>query len=79
MPSVIPDQLDPRLQGGEIHLCSKDGTAATTAGESYGFTLNPPLSPTSDQIFARVAVSHMEFYNTLYNITTDFTELSIRS
>jgi hypothetical protein len=74
MPSVIPDQIDPRLQGAEIHMCSKDGIAATSTGESYSFTINPALAPTSDQIFARVAVSHMEFYSTIYNITTDFTE-----
>jgi hypothetical protein len=74
MPSVIPDQIDPRLQGAEVHLFSTDGTALTSTGESYSFTINPALAPASDQIFARVAVSHMEFYNTMYNITTDFTE-----
>jgi hypothetical protein len=44
-------------------------------GESYGLTINPALTPSSDQILARIAISHMEFYNTVYNITTDFTEL----
>jgi hypothetical protein len=73
MPSVTPDQIDPRLQGAEIHLCSKNGTELTAEGESYAFTINPALSPPSDQIFARIALSRMEFYNTIYNITTDFT------
>jgi hypothetical protein len=52
----------------------KNGTSLLSSGERYGFTINPALSPSSDQIFARIAVSRMEFYNTLYNVTSDFTE-----
>jgi hypothetical protein len=63
MPNVIPDELDPRLQGAEVHLCSKNGTSLLASGESYGFTINTTL--------------HSRFahgiYNTLYNVTADFT------
>jgi hypothetical protein len=32
MPSVILGQLDPRLQGAELHLCSKDDTPVSEEG-----------------------------------------------
>jgi hypothetical protein len=67
MPSVAPDEQDPALQGCEIHMCSPDGTQLQT-GERVSFTITPPLAPSSDQIFARIAVSRMECYNAMYNV-----------
>jgi hypothetical protein len=67
MPSVTPDEQDPALQGCEIHMSSLDGTQLQS-GEVYSFTISPPLVPSSDQIFARIALTRMECYNAAYNV-----------
>jgi hypothetical protein len=48
-------------------MYSPDGTQLQT-GEKFSFTITPPLIPSLDQIFARIAVSRMECYNAMYNI-----------
>jgi hypothetical protein len=32
------------------------------------------LSPPDDQVFARIAITHVELHNCIYNITSDFTD-----
>jgi hypothetical protein len=69
LPSAVPDQLDPNL-GAEVHFCSKDGASVSEDGGNVASR----LTPSSDQILARIAITHVEVYNCIYNITSDFTE-----
>jgi hypothetical protein len=48
---------------------SPDGAQLQT-GEKVSFTIPPPLVPSSDQIFARTAVSRMERYNAMHNVAS---------
>jgi hypothetical protein len=80
MPSVTPDEQDPALQGCKIHMYSADGTQLQT-GEKVSFTITPPLTPSSDQIFARIAVSRMVFtYDSqAYTFTLSVTDSTLYS
>jgi hypothetical protein len=39
----------------------------------FTFIINPALTPFSNQIFARIAASRLEFCSCIYNITSEFT------
>jgi hypothetical protein len=48
------------------------GVSVSEDGEKRSFTINPAVTPSSDQILAHIAITRVECYNCIYSITSDF-------